>query len=139
MKKRSCYRRPKDYKNLGKAEKRRLLYTHRIPQNRFEYWILKSVESPFSDKIYMIPFAPPMMLFFTWGAWGDVVFWVGCSAAIISFGFFVRMAESMSEKVVFEREEPVKSIYSVWWESFRVVFYINGVAIFTTSLVHLFF
>lgn len=63
----------------------------------------------------MLPIVPPMMLFFTWGTWGSVVFWAGCFAAIILFGFFIRMVEGMSEKVKFEREEPVKSICSVWW------------------------
>lgn len=137
--KRPNYRRPKDYKYHGKAARKKLLYTHRTPANRYERWILNSVNSPVSDKLYILPFVPPMILFWSWGIWGKVMSWVGILAVIISFWLFVRMAEGLSERMEFEREEPVNSIRYVWWDHFRVVVYVNIISFLITFMLYLYF
>ncbi len=133
-------RRSSNTQNSNKNDKQQLPYRSRTPEDRFEELLMKSIQTPVAIQLYIIPFVPAMFLFISWDAWGSArgstLFWIGIACSIITFFLFIRMFEGFRKELLYPTKSTEKSVRNIWWKHFRVVLYVNGIAIILTSILN---
>ncbi|KVX02030.1 hypothetical protein [Shewanella frigidimarina] len=91
----------------------RLLYTKRIPQGKREKIILKIVQFPLSNQLYFLYYLLGFCAFMPWCTSG----WLGLTFSLAGMGFvlyrYIRLNISIEDRLIYERESPVKSISDI--------------------------
>lgn len=106
-------RHPDDYAHMSLNAQQRLLFTKRIPKNKREQIILKVATDYMGNRLYFLCYLFGFLAFMPWVASG----WFGLVFALSGMGYvlfrYIRMDDSFTERIKYERETPVKSISQI--------------------------
>ncbi|MEL0631455.1 hypothetical protein V6237_01640 [Pseudoalteromonas carrageenovora] len=102
-----------DYAHMSSDSQQRLLFTKRIPKNKREQIILKVATDYMGNRLYFLCYLFGFIAFMPWVASG----WLGLIFAVSGMGYvlfrYIRMDDSFTERITYERESPVKSISQI--------------------------
>ncbi|WP_024611344.1 hypothetical protein [Pseudoalteromonas sp. TB64] len=122
-------RHPDDYAHMSLDAQQRLLFTKRIPKNKREQIILKVATDYMGNRLYFLCYLFGFIAFMPWVASG----WLGLIFTVSGKGYvlfrYIRMDDSFTERIKYERESPVKSISQIHNEHV-----INGLLLSTCSI-----
>lgn len=108
----SC-RHPDDYAHMSSDAQQRLLFTKRIPKSKREQIILKVATDYMGNRLYFLCYLLGFIAFMPWVASG----WLGSIFSLSGMGYvlfrYIRMDDSFTERITYERESPVKSISQI--------------------------
>jgi hypothetical protein len=99
-----------DCANMSIDAQNRLLYTKRVPQSKREKIILKIIQFPLGNQLYFLYYLLGFCAFIPWCASG----WQGLILSFAGAGFvlyrYIKLNILIEERLIYERESPVKSI-----------------------------
>jgi hypothetical protein len=98
---------------MSTSAKNKLLYTKRIPTNKREEIILKVVHYPTHYQFYFLYYIVGVFAFLPWFGAGYSGLILGFFGAGYVFYRYIRMNDSIVERMTYEREYPVKSIFEI--------------------------
>ncbi len=123
-----------DCAHMSLDAQHRLLYTKRVPKNKREEIILTIIQLPLSNQLYFLYYVLGFCSFIPWVASG----WLGLVFSFVGMGYvlyrYIILNVSIEERIIYERESPVKSIGEIHNEHANDGLWLSGYSITLTVL-----